>query len=48
MDDAALLQEFEEGTLAFELYRQHEYHVRIAFLLLQRDGFEQALPLINA
>lgn len=43
MDDAALLQEFEEGTLSFELYRQHGYHVRIAFLLLQRDGFEQAL-----
>ncbi|MGB0951601.1 MAG: hypothetical protein ACPG31_00105 [Planctomycetota bacterium] len=43
MRDPELLQEFESGTLAFELYRQHVYHVRIAYLLLQRDGFELAL-----
>lgn len=43
MRDSQLLQAFESGTLGFELYRQHVYHVRIAYLLLQRDSFDAAL-----
>lgn len=45
MDDAELIARFEAGTLATF---PHESHLRVVYLLIQRDGVDAALAGISA
>jgi hypothetical protein len=47
MDDSQLLEQFENLTLPFDQWT-HRCHVKIAYLYLRRDPFDQALNRIRA
>ena len=47
LEDAELLRQFESCALPFEVWRQHQTHVKVAFLLLRAHGFDRALARLQ-
>jgi outer membrane protein assembly factor BamD (BamD/ComL family) len=47
MDDSQLLEQFENRTLPFEQWT-HRCHVKVAYLHLRRDRFDEAMRRLRA
>lgn len=47
MDDQELFECFESCTIPYELWRQHITHVKVAYLMLSRYPFDEALARIR-
>lgn len=47
LDDAQLLEHFEQASLTVDQF-SHRAHVRVAWILLRRDGFDGAMEALRA